>query len=515
MRESRHSQKERRGMGRYAFLLVLPIFIEVQELILRWATVTPFWGVGLWYSLLFSLAAGGFAGFVFSFFRDSKGKQIVFWAFCGVFTLYYMAQMVYFKIFGVFCTIFSMFNGGQAFKFITMFLNAALENIFFLLLFLLPLAGIFLLRKGIFGSPPLTSPQKAGVLLSSVAFYLVALLFIAFDQGEGLTANFLYHKTFQVNAEVSRFGMLTSARLDIKNMLFPAIARNKPAPKKEEASPVKTDSGKEKPPEVSTPIVVSRRPEQGKENVLPLDFEKLIAAADSDEIKELHTYFSKASPTATNEHTGKFADYNLITITAEAFCDYAVSEELTPTLYRMIQEGYQFPNFYNPGWGVSTSDGEYVANVGIIPKAGVWSYFRSATIALPFTMGNQFRLLGYTPHAYHNNTYDYYNRDLSHPNAGYLYQGLGNGLEVEETWPESDLEMMQKSGPEYIGKERFHTFYMTVSGHMEYTTTGNMMAYNHWDKVKDLPYNDEIKCYLACNIELDLALGELIRQLEA
>ena len=39
-------------------------------------------------------------------------------------------------------------------------------------------------------------------------------------------------------------------------------------------------------------------------------------------------------------------------------------------------------------------------------------------------------------------TYTYYDRNLSHPNLGYVYRALGNGLDVEATWPESDIEMI-------------------------------------------------------------------------
>ena len=55
-----------------------------------------------------------------------------------------------------------------------------------------------------------------------------------------------------------------------------------------------------------------------------------------------------------------------------------------------------------------------------------------------FCLGNQFRRLGYATKAYHNHTWDYYSRDISHPNMGYVYKGLGHGLDVRATWPESD-----------------------------------------------------------------------------
>ena len=84
------------------------------------------------------------------------------------------------------------------------------------------------------------------------------------------------------------------------------------------------------------------------------------------------------------------------------FLPMHVHEEVTPTLYKLVNEGFNFTNFYNPSWGVSTSDGEYVANIGLIPKSGIWSFKRSGSNYLPFAMGNQLQKLNYKTMAYHN-----------------------------------------------------------------------------------------------------------------
>ena len=133
---------------------------------------------------------------------------------------------------------------------------------------------------------------------------------------------------------------------------------------------------------------------------------------------------------------------------------------------------------------------------------------------MPFTMGNQLRNLGYKTMAYHNHTYDYYNRDISHPNLGYDYKGLGNGLDVRATWPESDLEMMELTTEEYMNDVPFHTYYMTVSGHMRYSFSGNFIASKNKDLVQDLPYTEAGKAYMATQIELDRAMEHLLKKLE-
>ena len=132
---------------------------------------------------------------------------------------------------------------------------------------------------------------------------------------------------------------------------------------------------------------------------------------------------------------------------------------------------------------------------------------------MPFVLGNQLKKLGYKTVAYHNHTFDYYRRDVSHPNMGYDYKGVGNGLKVKETWPESDLEMMEVTIPEYIDNEPFHAYYMTVSGHLQYSFTGNYIAHKNKNLVKNLPYSEQAKAYIATQIELDRALEHLLNKL--
>ena len=275
-----------------------------------------------------------------------------------------------------------------------------------------------------------------------------------------------------------------------------------------ESNPVSSESNTDSAP---APSVIDRSP-----NILPIDFGQLIDKESNQTIKQMHQYFQSVKPTNKNKYTGMFRGYNLILLTAEGFAPYAINRELTPTLYRLTHEGFVFNNFYTSLWGVSTSDGEYVACTGLIPKSGVWSLYQSGKNKnlFPFALGNQFCAAGYSTRAYHNHTYNYYHRDISHPNLGYDYKGVGNGLTVKQTWPESDLEMIEVTTPEYIKDEPFHTYYMTVSGHMLYTFSGNYIASKNRALVDHLPYSDEAKAYLACQIELDRALEKLIFSLE-
>src|SRR5699024_6322962 len=87
-------------------------------------------------------------------------------------------------------------------------------------------------------------------------------------------------------------------------------------------------------------------------------------------------------------------------------------------------------------------------------------------------------------------------------------------LDVKETSPEADVEVMEVKVDEYIDEEPFHTYYMTISGHMQYSFEGNEKAYKHRNAVSDAPDSEQAKAYRATQIELNQALEYLLDRLE-
>lgn len=263
-------------------------------------------------------------------------------------------------------------------------------------------------------------------------------------------------------------------------------------------------------------------------HVWNLDMDKLVQLSqDNKETKWLADYLGKVTPTNRNEYTGMFQGYNLIFLTAEGFSTYAVREDLTPTLYKMVNSGFVFNNYYVPLWSTSTSDGEYVNTTGLIPD-GQHSMRTSADKDMAFTLPRFFAKEGVYNWAYHNNTLSYYQRHRSHPNLGYDFKAskLGDLSEEEygdwlfymehaNAWPASDYEMMLGTVPEYVNLDRFDVYYMTVSGHMYYTFSGNRMSSWHKEEVQELDMSENARAYIACHIELDKAMANLLEQLEA
>ncbi len=488
------------------WLLWLPLSLLWMEGVLRVYAFHSLLGRGLIYIPLFTMAIGLLLDFICSMFKPKTCRRlaVIFLFFCS---FWYIVQTVYCHVSTTFLTLYSVGTGaGPITQFWREILVGILESFPVLVLEAVPF--ILLAWRGRRHFPQTETGKRQCRLLfaGAAAFHVIAALAVNFSTGGLMSPRFLYREAFIPELSVSNFGVLTTLRKDAQQLIF---SQGKQLTEDLNLDfPLDFDSDSEPaPPPSYTPVAWD-------DNVMEIDFAALAEAEEDPELKKMHAYFGSRSPTAKNQYTGMFEGKNLIFLTAEGFSSYAVDEELTPTLYKLANSGFVFENFYNPLWWVSTSDGEYVNCQSLIPKSGVWSMYRSGSNSVPFTLGNQLRRLGYDTYAYHDHYWDYYNRNISHPNMGYDYKGRDHGLEVSDLWPESDVEMMELSIPEYLDQTPFHVYYMTVSGHMNYNFTVNAMSAKHRQAVEHLDLSEEAQAYLACNIELDRAVAYLLDQLD-
>lgn len=473
---------------------------------------------GLFYALIFAIPIGGICYLISTSVKPHLQKCVV-WGFTIGLTFIFVSQFIYYKIFRVFYTIYSALHSGQIFEFWQTILVTVRNNFFGILALCMPLILVFLGRRRFKVVEPLSKRGKMQLVSGLVLCQLIAVITLHIGDKSVYTPYDLYYQHDYPIIAAEKLGLMTTLRLTTQRVFFAAkpeeenyggITIISEEELENNSSSIETMSESIENIDSSTQLIEEKK----KYNVLNIDFERLIEEETSEDIIDMHNYFKEVEPTAKSAYTGKYKGYNLILITAEGFSPYAISKEMTPTLYKLAHEGYQFTNFYTPLWELSTSDGEYAICTGQIPKSGVWSMAESGENIMPFTLGNQLKQEGYMTRAFHNHTYDYYNRDISHPNLGYIYEAKDQGLDIEDTWPESDLEMMQETVDKYIGEEAFHTYYMTVSGHMNYSFIENAMAKKNEDLVQDLPLSETGKAYIACQIELDRAIEHLINQLE-
>ena len=471
-------------------------WILFLEYIYRIFIIKDFFNINTLIVTVFSFIYITLFSFVTNVFCEKANKIITVFL-TIIITFFTLAQIVYYNFYNSIFSFYSLTTGtGQVLHFWSMIVEVIVRIWYVFALILIP-AILFI----IFNNKIFEYKRNKGIILYTFIIGLIVsvlssyVLIKKYNKGQLYSLNNLIYKTHAPMLTINKTGLLTMEVIDIYRYFFGF----------EENFDIKKDKVKN----------VSKKIEYNK---LDIDFDKLIEESNDETIKSMHEYFSSLTPSEKNKYTGMFKGKNLIFITAEAFDTIAIDENITPTLYKIANNGFIFNNYYQPLYPVSTSDGEYMNVMSLIPKEGVWSFYKTSKNYMPFGIGNMFKKLDYNTYGFHNHNYNYYHREKSHTNIGLTYYGCGNGLEKKmncKHWPNSDFEMIKATTPYYLNDDKpFMTYYMTVSGHLNYNFSGNNMASRNKSRVKNLNYKDSIKAYYATQIEFDKAIEELLNELE-
>lgn len=482
-------------MKKYNLFIFNLVYVVSMEILFKLFTFKNIFSTSTITMLLFSIVISLMLSLIETMFKNILINKIISIVLTFIVWLLITAQFVYYQYYDTIFSIYSLFHGAQVFGFLDSIISVILINIIPILLLLIPFVALLICIKNL----NFERKEKMVYLINVgliMALYGISMICVnTFDKNKTYSQKNLYYMVHVPKLAVRDFGVLTEMRLDLQRTVFgfeEQIVTNSN----------KTDEKKEEVQEV-------------KHHKVEINFDELIENEKNKTIKSMHEYFKNVDASKYNEYTGMFEGKNLIVIVAEAFHTMAINKDLTPTLYKLYNEGFQFTNFYTPVYYVSTSDGEYVSLTSLLPKEGTWSMSESNNVYFPYVYGNLFSKYGYNARAYHDGVYTYYNRNKSLPNMGYKYKACYGGLNINcGVWPQSDVEMMEKSIPEYINDDKFVTYYMTVSGHLRYTYIGNSMSTKNKKYVIDLPYSEAIQAYLAAQIELDKALELLLKELE-
>ncbi len=498
----------RSRIGEFTFFIGTVFFLELLIQILSGWTLTF---SRFWILLFFSVSYGAILCTASQLTASWKGKQTLMACLLALLGILFATEYFLYISYQTYMTFDSILTGGG--NVATEFKGIVFELIFrrfwVILLFLLPVLFYVLFGRSKYPFEKQTIFHAAVCLVLSLVFFGFGSLSVS------LSADKLrYREEYTFDAACHTFGLLTGCRLEIahstggnQSLGFQLAEQTENT---EAADELEAESGS------STPTVTTSaaKPTPHK---MDIDFAALAEEESNSDIAELHTYVASLTPQKTNEYTGLFKGKNLIFITAEAFSKEVIDPELTPTLYRLANKGIVFEDYYQPAWGGSTSTGEYSNIIGLVPTNGVKSIQDTIGHNMYFTLGNQLQRENYFSAAYHNGLYDYYDRDKTHCNLGYSTMiGMGNGMEegVTEVWPESDLEMIDFTVPQYIDKQPFSIYYMSVSGHCNYSQAGNAMSRKNYEATANLTCSETIKCYLAANLDLEYAMASLVKQLE-
>ena len=451
-------------------------------------------------AIFFSLTIGLFVGYL-SQFIPKKINYFIFNIINLLLCIYYGTALIVKKVFGITIvpSTFTMYKQVTSGAFKTLFFDVITSNILIIILILLPfIVGLFLNRY-------LSNKPKFTYILVVVTPFILFLL--CSDSLDTFYSNKSDVNKLGVCSSIFMNGDLgletTGSKLGLESGLISGLISG-------------LETGHES--VISEEVAVTFKPQ-----VSDIDFDSL--ESDNQVINDLNNYIKNQVPTYTNEYTGMFKGKNLIYIMAESYDGYFVDKELTPTLYKMIHDGFYFKNYYTPT-NLSTIGGEFSLLTGLLPDLAVlnnqWNgnYNNNGHHSYyPYGLGNLFKELDYDVYAYHDYFYNFQNRDYYLKDLGFdNYKACGNGMETRmdcSIFPASDDEMINGSIDDYINSDKFMVYYVTVSGHAKWGFGYNAMAEKNKDLVSDLEYSDTVRAYISANLELEKAMTTLLDKLSA
>lgn len=495
--------------------LYLPLLLVYLEVVLHLATGNAMTYFPIY--LLFSLSAGSLLALL-PILLPQRAGRILTVLLSFLLTLLFAAELIAKHTLQAYYPLSTLETaaGNRLSDYAGVILPAIAAALPLLLLFFLPTLLLWpLFRWGLAQGQP---PRRGAAIFAAaaVAFHLLGLAVVHAPWPGDLTPAKLYRSDTNFDDQVEQLGLVTMLRLDVKHMLFPAKAGLDSDFDGLDGLDSSGDGSGGDTSAVEEQPVIDTSP-----NVMDVDLESLAANAPNEDVSWLANYFSSASPTRKNEYTGMFKGYNVIQLVIEGFSGYAIDPELTPTLYKLANEGFVFNNYYTALHYTSTSNGECQTLLGLYPKNGnPITMKRTGVLGTNayFSLAQQLGREGYQVLGYHGN-YDMYGRQTSHTNLGYTWKQFGTGLDVDTTssgeiaWPARDTQVIENSVDDYINStEPFHVYYLTISGHMPYSN--NRIVQPYLDQVRALPYSQTTQNYMATVMEVDRALELLLQKLE-
>jgi len=234
-------------------------------------------------------------------------------------------------------------------------------------------------------------------------------------------------------------------------------------------------------------------------------------------IKGIDDYLMNRPITPKNEYTGLFKDKNLVYIMVEAFDFMAIDKQLTPTLYKLTQDGFFFDHFFSPQYSCATGESEFIGLVSLVPRTGICSPNTYIYNTYKTSLFNLFNNEGYFSSSYHNYSDKFYQRTDMHASLGSYKFYNNDDLEIKTLrgWP-SDVNLMEEAFKIYGQKDKFFSFIITSSTHFPYdidSTLGNRYIDQITAIYPDLSIN--VMRYKSKAMELDKSIETLMSLLES
>lgn len=233
----------------------------------------------------------------------------------------------------------------------------------------------------------------------------------------------------------------------------------------------------------------------------------------------IDAYFENRGDSGRNGVTGIYEGKNVIFVLMESMDDWLITEEETPTICRMMEEGINFTEFYTPGYGgARTLNSEFCVNTGIyLPTTGSY-VFDYVTNHFNEAFASQLTDNGYTAEVFHYNDGDFYSRSVFEPAMGYrTYNSYEDyGAEEEELFWETYLFENEKLHSLFFRDGKTFNTIITRAAHLSYDYGNELSEYalSVYPEYRGKYDNEEVDCARAKAKLVDDLFARLLEELE-
>ena len=174
---------------------------------------------------------------------------------------------------------------------------------------------------------------------------------------------------------------------------------------------------------------------QKKREIDDSQWKNIAQAEENANMQTIDKYLMAKTITQPNEKTGIFEDYNFIYFMVEAGDYLMIDKHLTPTLYKMYNQGFTFANHYTPLYSCATGESELVSYLSLFPYVNVCTPNYIAGISYYEALPYLFKNAGYSTFALHNWRDEFYERSSILPAVGFDAY-----YDIDEIWKDASIQ---------------------------------------------------------------------------
>lgn len=263
--------------------------------------------------------------------------------------------------------------------------------------------------------------------------------------------------------------------------------------------------------------------------VTSLEPDNFLIGYDHAKLKFLD-YFKSDQEPEVNKYTDIFKDKNVLAIHAESIQTFLLdlkigSQEVTPNLKKLADEGIFFSNFYSQESVGTSSDSEFTYSTSLLP-ATMGTVFINYNDREFVSMQKLLSQKGYYTFSMHGNNGDFWKRDIMHPNLGYqefydaatykIDEIVGLGLSDKSFFKQSINKIKAIASQ----NERYYGTLIMLTNHTPFTSLGENnlvnleLTYKQNGQIVDHLENTKVGHYLESAHYADEAIGEFIENLD-